>query len=61
MGEVVNLRMARKRADRQAREREAEINRAAHSVPARERKRLRQEEELASKRLEAHRRETGGE
>jgi hypothetical protein len=55
MAEIVNLRMARKRAARAAREIQAEQNRARSSAPKAERKlgRARRESELA--RHEAHR------
>lgn len=55
MGEIVNLRMARKRAARAAHEAESEANRALHSVPGRERKLAKSERERLGKRLEGNR------
>jgi hypothetical protein len=54
MAEVINLRQARKRAERQKRDRKAEENRLAHGEP----KQLRKEREAKSKKaardLDAH-------
>lgn len=55
MGEVVNLRMARKRAARASKEREAEANRALHSVPGAERRLAEAREQAQARRLDAHR------
>ena len=59
MGEVVNLRQARKRARREAQRETAERNRALHAVPARERRLVAAKRELADRQLDASRRETG--
>jgi hypothetical protein len=55
MAEVINLRQARKRADRQTREREAEDNRLAYGEPKHMRKRREAEAKKAARNLEAHR------
>ena len=57
MGEVVNLRMARKRASRKIREDEASANRALHSIPGKLRRRAREERSTEERRLDGHRRE----
>ena len=54
MGDVLNLRMARKRRKRAAREAEAETNRAAHGLSAAERRRIEAERERAGKALDGH-------
>lgn len=60
MAEIVNLRLARKRARRQASEAEADKNRALHSVPARQRKDAAAKNAAADRRHEAHRIEFRG-
>ena len=55
MGEVVNLRMARKRASRKIREDEASANRALHSIPGKLRREARDERAVEDRRLEGHR------
>jgi hypothetical protein len=59
LAEIVNLRMARKRLSRQAKEDAAAENRALHSIPGRERRRADAARELDERRHEANRRETG--
>jgi len=59
VAELVNLRMARKRLARQAKEDAAAENRALHSIPGRERRRAEAASELEERRHEANRRETG--
>ncbi|MEZ5801377.1 MAG: DUF4169 family protein [Nitratireductor sp.] len=54
MAEIINLRMARKRAARQAQSEKAEANRALHSIPSRERKAARKNDAKAATRLEGH-------
>jgi hypothetical protein len=54
MAEIVNLRMARKRAARKEREALAEANRATHSVPGVKRKAVEAERRLADRRLDGH-------
>ena len=54
MAEIGNLRMARKRAARQEREREAEASRTAHSIPARQRRAVEAERRLAERRHDGH-------
>jgi hypothetical protein len=61
MAELINLRNARRRADRLKKEREAEANRLAHGQPKHLRDRRRAEERKAARDLEAHRRERGDE
>jgi hypothetical protein len=56
MGEVVNLRSARKRQARAKTESEAAANRIAHGVSKTLKAEGQAERTLASKRLEAHRR-----
>jgi Domain of unknown function (DUF4169) len=56
MGEVVNLRSARKRQARAKAEIEAAANRIAHGVSKKLKAEAEAERTLASKRLEAHRR-----
>jgi hypothetical protein len=53
--EIVNLRMARKRAGRVEKERQADANRALHSVSAIQRKAARAREELEQRRVDGHR------
>ncbi len=55
MGEIVNLRRARKRQANEAAEREAAANRLAHGLGKDERRRLRAESEAQTKRLDGHR------
>lgn len=57
MGEVVNLRMARKRKARAEREKDAERNRAEHGVSRNQRAAARAETDRAGAALDAHRRE----
>jgi uncharacterized protein DUF4169 len=60
MGEVVNLRSARKRQARAKVESEAAANRIAHGVSKKLKADAAAERVLASKRLEAHRRPERG-
>jgi hypothetical protein len=55
MGELVNLRRARKRKAGAEAEREAAANRLAHGLSKDERRRLNAEREAETKRLDAHR------
>jgi hypothetical protein len=57
LGDIVNLRRARKQLQRQKTEKAAHENRALHSVPARERKKAKADTTLLNKRIEAARRE----
>lgn len=59
MAEVVNLRMARKRAARSKAESEAAENRVAHGIAKSERDRTETIREQADKKLEGHRIEHG--
>jgi hypothetical protein len=59
LAEIVNLRMARKRRARIAREETAAENRALHSIPGRERRRAETQREIEERRHEANRREPG--
>lgn len=58
MGDVVNLRMARKRAARAARDKAAADNRAASSTPPKAKRLARALAKADSARLDAHRLET---
>jgi Domain of unknown function (DUF4169) len=60
MGEIVNLRRARKRQANEAAEREAAANRFAHGRPKDERRRLKAEREAETKRLDGHRLQPSG-
>jgi hypothetical protein len=55
MGEVVNLRMARKDKARREREKLADANRIAHGRSKAERKQAEAEARIADVRLDAHR------
>ena len=55
MGEVVNLRRARKGRDRQCKEAEAAENRIAFGMTKAERRRLHSEREKAERGLDGHR------
>lgn len=55
MGDVVNLRMARKRRDRADRQRLAAENRARHGVGKAEESRARSDGENAGRHLDDHR------
>ncbi len=55
MAELVNLRQARKRAERKKRERTAEHNRLAHGEPKHLRERRDAEANKAARDLDAHR------
>jgi hypothetical protein len=55
MGDVVNLRRARKRLERGRKEAEAAANRLAFGMKKSERRRIESETEKAERELEAHR------
>jgi Domain of unknown function (DUF4169) len=55
MAELVNLRQARKRAERKKRERAAEHNRLAHGEPKHIRERRDADAKKAARNLDAHR------
>ena len=57
MAEIVNLRMARKKAARERREELADKNRAAYSVPGRVRRAARAESDREQRILDGHRRQ----
>jgi hypothetical protein len=59
MGDIVNLRMARKRAKRHAAETEAASNRLAHGRPKSDRAAEQSQREQARKSLDQHRIEMG--
>ena len=61
MGEIVNLRMARKRKAREDAARNAEQNRITFGRTKHERELTEAERALEAKKLEAHRRETDAE
>jgi hypothetical protein len=58
MGELVNLRRARKNRARREREAEAQANRTAHAIPKRDRALADAQRRIEAQRLDAHRRET---
>jgi len=55
MGEVVNLRQARKRRDREARESEADANRIKHGLGKVEKNLIAARREQDARKLEGHR------
>lgn len=57
MAELINLRNARRRAERVRKDREAEANRLTHGQPKHVRQLRKAEERKAVRDLEAHRRE----
>ena len=57
MAELINLRLARKRAQRLKDERQADNNRLAHGEPKALRARRRLEDERSERAIDAHRRE----
>jgi Domain of unknown function (DUF4169) len=57
MAELINLRQARKRAERQQREREAEQNRLTHGEPKQLRKQREADAKKAARDLAAHKRD----
>ena len=61
MGDVVNLRRARKRAERELGERKADANRLLHGRSKAERELEAKREEKARRDLDRHRVETGDE
>ena len=60
MAELLNLRMARKRAKRQSDGRQAEVNRIAHGQPKHRRKLAAAQQDKASRDLDRHRIDKGG-
>jgi hypothetical protein len=59
MADIINLRTARKQAERQKNEKRAEANRLAHGVSRNDRTRADADRELAVRRLDGHRRDDG--
>jgi hypothetical protein len=59
MAEILNLRIARKRAAREQAARQAAENRLAHGTPRQERTRATAERERSDQTLDQHRIETG--
>jgi hypothetical protein len=57
MGDVVNLRRARKRREREQSQERAAENRVVFGLPKAERERIEAEREKSGRDLEAHRRE----
>lgn len=55
MGEVINLRQARKEMDRRKREKEAKANRASHGRTKNERELTQAKSKLEREHLDAHR------
>ena len=60
MADLINLRNARRRAERQKKEREAEASRLAHGQPKALRELRKAEERKAARDLDARRREREG-
>ncbi len=60
MGEIVNLRQARKRRDRDARDKTADANRVKHGLSKAEKVLGATRRELEAKKLEGHRLEPDG-
>ena len=61
LGEIVNLRRARKQRRRDQDDATAEANRLAHGVGKAAKREAREERERAERALEGHRREPSGE
>ena len=59
MGEVVNLRRARKGAERRAKEAKAAANRASHGMPKADRAHAEAQVALERRRLDGHHRTNG--
>jgi hypothetical protein len=59
MAELINLRLARKRAQRQKDERQADDNRLVHGEPKSLREQRRLEKDKNTRAIDAHRRERG--
>jgi hypothetical protein len=59
MAEIINLRQARKRKERAAKEAKAEANRVAFGRTKGERQQTDAERDLARRRLDGHRRDDG--
>ena len=60
MADIINLRTARKQAERRTDEKRAQANRLAHGVPRRERKHEEARREQAQRQLDGHRRDEPG-
>jgi len=60
MADIINLRRARKAAQRQEREKMAAHNRAAHSIPAAERRLRLDQTDIDRRRLDGHRNADAG-
>lgn len=65
MADIINLRTARKQAERQKNEKQAEANRLAHGISRKDRARADASREAADRLLDGHRRDdssndTGG-
>lgn len=60
MADIINLRTARKQAERQKNEKRAEANRLAHGVSRNDRTRADADRELTGRHLDGHRRDDGG-
>lgn len=61
MAELINLRQARKRAERQKKDERAQSNRSTHGQPKAQRSLARAEREKAERALDAHRLRSEGE
>ncbi|MGD9845329.1 MAG: DUF4169 family protein [Variibacter sp.] len=59
MAEIINLRVARKRAEREAKAKRAEENRIRHGLPKAERQLQRARDAKTKRDLDSHRLESG--
>lgn len=60
MADIINLRTARKQAERQKNEKQAEANRVAHGISRKDRAQADAGRDAANRLLDSHRRDGGG-
>lgn len=60
MADIINLRTARKQAERQKNDKHAEANRLAHGISRKERARDEASRDMTSRVLDGHRRDDAG-
>jgi hypothetical protein len=60
MAEIINLRTARKQAERQKNEKQAEANRLAHGIARKDRAQADASRDAANRLLDGHRRDDSG-
>lgn len=60
MADIINLRTARKQAERRTDEKRAEANRLAHGIPRETREREEARRDAAQRLLDGHRRDDAG-